>query len=75
MACELHFHFVSRDAAGRVVPALPRRIGRAPGGARVPGFDKLDEWADLLAYIDAACALRDVPAGAATAEYGKRCSK
>jgi glutamine synthetase len=36
----------------------------------VLAFDKLDEFADLLAEIDAACIAQGVPAGAATAEYG-----
>ena len=33
-------------------------------------FDKLDEFASVLADIDAACITQNVPAGAATAEYG-----
>lgn len=70
VACELEFYFVRRNAEGLVVPARPQTIGRAPEGARVLAFDKLDEWADLLAEIDAACVAQDVPAGAATAEYG-----
>jgi glutamine synthetase len=69
-ACELEFYFVARDATGRVQPARPARIGRAPEGARVLAFDKLDEWAPLLADIDAACVAQGIPAGAATAEYG-----
>jgi glutamine synthetase len=36
----------------------------------VLAFDKLDEWAPVLAEIDAACIAQGVPAGAATAEYG-----
>jgi glutamine synthetase len=36
----------------------------------VLAFDKLAEWAPLMADIDAACAAQGVPAGAATAEYG-----
>lgn len=70
VACELEFYFVRRNAEGLVVPARPGTIGRAPEGARVLAFDKLDEWAGLLAEIDAACAAQGVPAGAATAEYG-----
>jgi glutamine synthetase len=70
VACELEFYFVRRNAEGLVVPARPQTIGRAPEGARVLAFDKLDEWADLLAEIDAACLAQGVPAGAATAEYG-----
>ncbi|MGL5010382.1 MAG: glutamine synthetase family protein [Paracoccaceae bacterium] len=69
-ACELEFYLVRRDGAGIVQPARPTRIGRAPEGARVLAFDKLDEWATLLAQIDAACTAQGVPAGAATAEYG-----
>jgi glutamine synthetase len=70
VACELEFYFVRRNAEGLVEPARPPVIGRAPEGARVLAFDKLDEWADLLAEIDAACVAQGVPAGAATAEYG-----
>lgn len=72
VACELEFYLVdpARDAAGRVAPARPARSGRAPEAPRVLAFDKLDEWAGVLAEIDAACIAQGVPAGAATAEYG-----
>lgn len=72
VACELEFYLVdpARDAAGRVSPARPARSGRAPEAPRVLAFDKLDEWAAILAEIDAACIAQGVPAGAATAEYG-----
>jgi glutamine synthetase len=53
-----------------ISPATPARSGRAPEAPRVLAFDKLDEWAGILAEIDAACAAQGVPAGAATAEYG-----
>jgi glutamine synthetase len=72
VACELEFYLVdpTRDAAGRIHPARPARAGRAPEAPRVLAFDKLDEFAPLLAEIDAACLAQGVPAGAATAEYG-----
>jgi glutamine synthetase len=72
VANELEFYFVDprRDACGRLSPARPPRTGRAPESPRVLAFDKLDEWAGLLAEIDAACQVQGVPAGAATAEYG-----
>jgi glutamine synthetase len=72
VANELEFYFVDprRDEKGRVAPARPLRQGRAPEAPRVLAFDKLDEWAGLLAEIDAACDAQGVPAGAATAEYG-----
>jgi glutamine synthetase len=70
VACELEFYFTGRDGVGRVIPAVPPRPGRAAEAARVLAFDKLDEWAGLLAAIDAACVAQGVPAGAATAEYG-----
>ncbi|THD84809.1 glutamine synthetase [Aliigemmobacter aestuarii] len=70
VACELEFYLTTRDEEGRVIPATPLRRGRAPDAPRVLAFDKLDEWADLLADIDAACAAQGVPAGAASAEYG-----
>jgi glutamine synthetase len=69
-ACELEFYLTRRDETGGLVPATPPRIGRAPEGARVLAFDKLDEWAELLTGIDIACAAQGLPAGAATAEYG-----
>ncbi len=71
-ACELEFYLVdpARDAQGMVHPARPARAGRAPEAPRVLAFDKLDEFAPLLAEIDAACIAQGVPAGAATAEYG-----
>ena len=72
VANELEFYFVDpkRDDKGRISPALPARSGRAPEAPRVLAFDKLDEWAGILAEIDAACIAQGVPAGAATAEYG-----
>ena len=70
VACELEFSLGARDGAGGLVPAAPARPGRAPSAARVLAFDKLDEWADLLGEIDAACVAQGVPAGAASAEYG-----
>jgi glutamine synthetase len=72
VANELEFYFVDpkRDDKGRINPALPARLGRAPEAPRVLAFDKLDEWAGILAEIDAACMAQGVPAGAATAEYG-----
>ncbi|MCU0803061.1 MAG: glutamine synthetase family protein [Rhodobacteraceae bacterium] len=69
-ACELEFYLVRRDDTGVLAAATPARIGRAPAGARVLAFDKLDEWGPLLAQIDAACVAQNIPAGAATAEYG-----
>lgn len=70
VACELEFYLCARDVSGALVPAIPRRPGRAPAAARVLAFDKLDDWADLLAAIDAACRAQGLPAGAASAEYG-----
>jgi glutamine synthetase len=72
VANELEFYLIdpTRDAQGRIAPARPARSGRAPEAPRVLAFDKLDEWADLLAEIDAAAQAQGVPAGAATAEYG-----
>ena len=62
------------DAAGTSPTAARGRRaaseGRAPEAPRVLAFDKLDEWATLLAQIDAACEAQGVSAGAATAEYG-----
>lgn len=69
VACELEFYLVRREG-GVILPAEPARPGRVPGAPRVLAFDKLDEWAPVLAEIDAACAAQGVPAGAATAEYG-----
>jgi len=72
VACELEFYFVEPKRAedGTVRPAAARTTGRSNEAPRVLGFAKLDEWADLLAEIDAACLAQGVPAGAATAEYG-----
>jgi len=72
VANELEFYLVDprRDASGRVSPARPALPGRAPEAPRVLAFDKLDEWAGVLAEIDASCLAQGVPAGAATAEYG-----
>lgn len=72
VACELEFYLVDpgRDGAGRINPARAAAAGRAADAPRVLAFDKLDEWAALLAEIDDACRAQGVPAGAASAEYG-----
>ena len=72
VACELEFYFIenTRAADGSIRPAASRVTGTANDAPRVLGFAKLDEWAALLAEIDAACVAQGVPAGAATAEYG-----
>jgi glutamine synthetase len=72
VACELEFYFVEAKRAdnGMVRPAASRVTGRANDSPRVLGLAKLDEWASLLAEVDAACIAQGVPAGAATAEYG-----
>jgi glutamine synthetase len=72
VACELEFYFVEarRGDDGSVQPAASRVTGRPSDAPRVLAFGKLDEWASLLAGIDAACLAQGVPAGAATAEYG-----
>jgi glutamine synthetase len=72
VACELEFYLVEpqRAADGTLRPATSRASGRASDAPRVLGFAKLDEWSGVLAAIDAACLAQDVPAGAATAEYG-----
>lgn len=72
VACELEFYLLApeRGPDGLFPAATPARQGRDPATARVLAFDKLDEWADILAEIDAACIAQGVPAGAATAEYG-----
>jgi glutamine synthetase len=72
VACELEFYFVEakRSQDGSVLPAASRVTSRTNDAPRVLGFAKLDEWAGLLADIDAACVAQAVPAGAATAEYG-----
>lgn len=72
VACELEFYLVDRvrDGAGRIVPARATSGGRAGDAPRVLAFDKLDEWATVLADIDDACRAQGVPSGAASAEYG-----
>jgi len=72
VACELEFYFVEAKRAdnGMVRPAASRVTGRTNDSPRVLGLAKLDEWASLLAEVDAACIAQGVPAGAATAEYG-----
>ena len=72
VACELEFYLLKpeRDEEGRVVQAAPARQGRDATAPRVLNFDKLDAWADFLADVDAACQAQNLPAGAASAEYG-----
>lgn len=72
VACELEFYLVdpARDGTGMIAPARAPGGGRDASAPRVLAFDKLAEWAPILAGIDAACVAQGVPAGAASAEYG-----
>ena len=73
LACELEFYLLdaARDADGRVrVPPAPR-TGRANAAPRVFGMEKLDEFGDVLAAIDAACRAQGLAVGAASSEYGR----
>ncbi len=72
VACELEFYLLNpeRDDAGGVTQAAPNNPGRDAAAPRVLNFDKLDAWSDFLAEVDAACLAQNLPAGAASAEYG-----
>lgn len=72
VACELEFYLLQpqRDENGSVVQASPENPSRDATAPWVLNFDKLDAWAEFLADIDAACQAQNVPAGAASAEYG-----
>ena len=66
VANELEFYFIQpgRDDHGNLIPGQPDHPGRANDAPRVLAFDKLDEWASILAEIDAAAEAQGIPAGA-----------
>lgn len=73
IACELEFYLIdaARDESGLIKsPAAPatERINEAP---RVLSFDKLDEFGSFLHDVDTVCRAQDIPAGAASSEYGR----
>ncbi|MGA0235990.1 MAG: glutamine synthetase family protein [Alphaproteobacteria bacterium] len=72
VANELEFYFIQpgRDDHGNLIPGQLDHLGRANDAPRVLDFDKLAEWASILAEIDAAAEAQGIPAGASTAEYG-----
>lgn len=71
VACELEFYLIDgkRSADGGIQPPTPPN-GRINPAPRVLNFAKLDEFAAVLADIDAAAQAQGVPASVITSEYG-----
>lgn len=73
VACELEFYLINARRAedGRITTPPPPRTGRVNEAPRVSSMAKLDEFADFIADIEAACRAQNLPVGAATSEYGR----
>ncbi len=71
MALELEFYLIdpARDGAGRPQPPLSPVNGRRDSSTQVYGLDAIDQFAEVIADITAACDAQGVPADAAVAEY------
>lgn len=72
VAVELEFYFVdcARTPEGHAQPPRSRYTGRRETRAQINSMADLESVSDVLSEIAAACAVQDVPTGAALAEYG-----
>lgn len=71
IAIEYEFYLVDRDAAlsGTIRPATAPRHGWRASGTNVYGLDELDDFDDLLADVQEACSVQDIPIDTFVAEY------
>jgi glutamine synthetase len=71
-AVELEFYFISaeRGEDGAPLPSNSPRNGRAETAGKVLSLDKLDEFAPVIAAIEAACKLQNLPTSTMISEYG-----
>lgn len=71
VACELEFYLIEprRDHYGPPIPSRMPRSGRRSVEGQVYSMAQLDDYADFLRDVAAACDVQDIPAGAASIEY------
>ncbi len=71
-AIEIEFYLIDRerDAHGAPQPPRDRRSGAREAAHSVYETDDLDRYADFLAALNAAAALRGLPLSATSSEYG-----
>ncbi len=71
-AVELEFYFISlaRGDNGEPVPAASPRTGRPEAAGKVLSLDKLDEFAPVIAAIEQACRVQNLPTSTMISEYG-----
>lgn len=72
VACELEFYLVSRqrEDTGRPLPAISPATGLPETAGAVLSLSKLDEFAPVIAAIEAACKVQAVPCSSVISEYG-----
>lgn len=72
VAIELEFYLIDRErtAQGLPQPPLSPRTGRREYRTQINSMIDLDEYSAVLADIDAACRVQQVPSTTALAEYG-----
>ncbi len=71
-AVELEFYLISPDRTedGAPQPAMSPRNNRPEAAGKVLSLDKMDEFAPVIAAIEAACKAQDLPTSTMISEYG-----
>ncbi len=71
VALELEFYLLDRerDKDGRPQPSRSPLTGRRPADTQVYGIDEIEDAAEVIDGVAAACAAQNIPAGIAVAEY------
>ena len=71
-AVELEFYLISAGRAedGTPLPAPSPRNGRPETAGKVLSLDKMDEFAPVIAAIEAACEIQNLPTSTMISEYG-----
>ncbi len=71
-AVELEFYFISaeRDDNGAPRAAISPRHGRPETAGKVLSLDKMDEFTPLIADIENACEMQNLPTSTMISEYG-----
>jgi len=72
VAAELEFYLIDaqRGDAGEPLPARSPLNGRREDAGKVLSLAKLDEYAEVIAAMEAACAAQDLPSSTIISEYG-----
>ena len=71
VAVELEFYLIDREAGDSGAPRPPRSpvTGERESSTQVYGMAELDGYSDFLDEVDRLCAIQNVPADTAVAEY------